>query len=303
MDFILFAIVYSLIWILSKLPAKAVYVFSDFLYFIIYYLAGYRKETVYRNISRSFPEKSEKEVTILVKKFYHFFCDVFLESFTSLHWPYEKLAKRYTVKNPELIEELYKSRKNVMLVFGHYGNWEWFGTGYIRICPYTVLIIYKPLHNKYFNRWIERVREHKNSVHVPSERSFRTILEYERNKIPYLSLMLADQRPLPNNIQHWITFLNQDTPVFLGPEKIARRTGQVAVFMNTRQLKRGHYQIEFVEITDDPGTTGRHEIIETYFNLLEKLISEQPELYLWSHKRWKFSREEIEGRKADQDSS
>jgi len=303
MDFILFAIAYSLIWILSKLPTKAVYIFSDFLFLIIYYLAGYRKKVVYRNISRSFPEKSEKEISILVKKFYHFFCDVFIESFTSLHWPYEKLARRYTVKNPELIEELFESKRNVMLVLGHFGNWEWFATRYIKICPYTVLIVYRPLQNKYFNRWIEKVREGKNVVHLPTERSFRTILEYENKKIPYLSLMLADQRPIRENIQYWTTFMNQDTPVFVGPEKIARRTNQVVVFMKTNRLKRGHYQIEFIQMTDRPEETEQYWITDTYFRMMEDMIREQPEVYLWSHNRWKFSREEIEGKEHSQDAS
>jgi len=303
MKFVLFAIAYSMIWLFSKLPVRILYAFSSFLSLLIYYLFPYRKKIVFRNISRSFPEKSEKEISILVRKFYRFFCDTFTESFTSLHWPYEKLEKRYTVKNPELIQEMFDRKRNVMLVFGHYGNWEWFGARYIKTCPFKVLIIYKPLHNKYFNRWIERVREHKNSIHVPSENSFRTILEHEREKIPYLSLMLADQRPMRKNIQHWTTFLNQDTPVFLGPEKIARKTGQVVIFMNTRQIKRGHYQIEFVKITENPGNTAQYEITDTYFRMLESLIREQPELYLWSHKRWKFSRKEIEGTRDDQDAS
>ena len=252
MKYFLYLIVYSLFWLLSKLPDGLLYAFSGFLSQCLCYLVPYRKKTTLRNISRSFPEMSAGEINELVRKFYRFFCDVFVESLASLHWPEEKLVRRYTVKNNEMIEGYRAEGRNVMLVFGHYANWEWFATYIKEYSPFKVLIVYKPLHNKYFDRWIQRVRMSHNSVYIPSENAFRTILEYEREKIPYLSLMLSDQRPLRENIQHWITFMNQDTPVFLGPEKIARKTGQVVVFMNTRKLRRGHYQVEFVEICRDP---------------------------------------------------
>lgn len=290
MKYLLYLIVYSLFWVLSKLPDGMLYAFSGFLFRCLYYFIPYRKKVTLRNISRSFPEKNDAEVRILFRKFYRFFCDVFVESLTSLHWPEKKLVERYSVKNNELIESHRTAGRNVMLVFGHYANWEWFATYIREYSPFKVLIVYKPLHNKYFDRWIQRVRMSRNSVYIPSEHAFRAILEYERQKIPYLSLMLSDQRPLRDNIQHWITFMNQDTPVFLGPEKIARKTGQVVVFMNTRRLRRGHYQIEFEEITRDPKSEPPFAITDAYFAHLEKLIREEPELYLWSHKRWKFER-------------
>jgi KDO2-lipid IV(A) lauroyltransferase len=126
------------------------------------------------------------------------------------------------------------------------------------------------------------------------ERSLRTILDFEKRKIPYLSYMVADQRPLPAQIHHWINFMNQDTPVFSGPERIARKTGQVVIFLKIRRIKRGYYEVDLIPVTDNPANTHENEITDTYFCMLEEMIREQPELYLWTHNRWKFSRKDFQ---------
>ncbi|OFY52680.1 MAG: hypothetical protein A2Y87_04935, partial [Bacteroidetes bacterium RBG_13_46_8] len=208
MDAITFALTYVLIWLLSGLPFRMVCYFSDFIYLVTYYLIGYRKKIVYKNLHAAFPEKDAEEITRLAKKFYHFFCDVGLEIFISQKWSYEKIGQRYHVKNPEIVDHYLKQHKNVMIIAGHHGNWEW-TRSFTALCRVHVIAIYKPLSNKYFNRWVIRLREDKNHTVVPMERSLRTILDFEKSKMPYLSYMVADQRPLKAQIHHWINFLNQ----------------------------------------------------------------------------------------------
>jgi KDO2-lipid IV(A) lauroyltransferase len=295
MDAITFALSYALIWLISRLPMRMIYACSDCLYLVVYYLARYRRKVVFNNLTRAFPEKGPAEITRLAKKFYRFFCDVGLEIFVSQRWSYEKIGQFYRVKNPEIVDYQKTQHRNVMIIAGHHGNWEWTRTFTAR-CNIHIIAIYKPLSNKYFDRWVRRLREDENHTVIPMEQSLRTILDFENRKVPYLSYLVADQRPLPAQIHHWITFLNQDTPVYTGPERIARKTGPAVMFLKTRRVKRGLYDVELIPITDHPADTAENEITHTFFRMLEEMIREQPELYLWSHNRWKFSREDIQGR-------
>jgi KDO2-lipid IV(A) lauroyltransferase len=265
------------------------------LYFVTYYIAGYRKEVVFKNLSTAFPEKNPTEIRQLAKKFYRFFCDVGLETFISQKWSYEKIGKGYKVSNPQIVDYHIKNNRNVMILAGHHGNWEW-TRSFTALCNVHVIAVYKPLSNKYFNRWIVSVREDENHTVVPMDQSFRTILDFERKNVPYLSYLVADQRPLRSQIHHWLTFLNQDTPVFTGPEKIARKTGQAVLFLRERRVRRGLYDVDLIQITDNPSGIPENEITDRYFRLLEEMIREQPEIYLWSHNRWKLKREDVQVR-------
>jgi KDO2-lipid IV(A) lauroyltransferase len=200
----------------------------------------------------------------------------------------------YKVRNPEIVDNYIKQNRNVMIIAGHHGNWEW-TRSFTAVCNIHIIAIYKPLSNKYFNRWVVRVREDENHTVVPMDQSFRTIIDFERRKVPYLSYLVADQRPLPVQIHRWINFLNQDTPVFSGPEKIAMKTGQVVIFLKIHRVKRGLYEVDLIPITDNPAGASENEITDSYFRMLEEMIREQPELYLWSHNRWKFTREDVPG--------
>jgi len=293
MDAITFGLSYAMIWLLSMFPLKIVYLFSDFLYLITYYMVGYRREVVFRNLSRAFPDKDPAEITSLAKRFYHFFCDVGLEIFVSQRWSYDKIGQIYKVRNPEIVDHYFNQHRNVMIIAGHHGNWEW-TRSFTALCPAHVIAVYKPLSNKYFNRWIIRLREDENHTVVSMDHSLRTILDFERRKVPYLSYLVADQRPRKIQIHHWINFLNQDTPVFAGPERIAVKTGQAVLFLKIKKLKRGHYEVDLIPISGQPENTSENEITDTYFRMLEEMIREQPEIYLWSHNRWKFVREEVQ---------
>jgi KDO2-lipid IV(A) lauroyltransferase len=187
-----------------------------------------------------------------------------------------------------VLDELYATRKDIMLISAHYGNWEW-----LSILPlfthYKVLGIYKTLHNKYFDRMFSNLRSKYGVIPVTTEKTFRTIIDYQERKIPVMPYFLADQRPRWKEIQHWIKFLNQETSVILGPEKIARKLGMAVVFIKHLKVRRGYYESVFIPVESDPINTKPHEITEKYFQILENIIRDSPSEYLWTHNRWKHT--------------
>lgn len=293
LDALWFYPLYATLYFFTLLPLPVQFVLSDPLFFFIYRIARYRKSTVYGNLHRAFPEKSEKEIRKIALSYYHHFCDYIIESIALTRISEKEVKKRFSYKNPEVISELHRQGKSILLAFGHSGNWEWI-TNLPLFFPYKVLAIYKPLKNKYVNRYFIRIRERFGVKTIPMATSLRTIIEYDCNKVPTLTMVVTDQRPLINQIEYWTTFMNQETPVLLGTEKIAKKLDFAVVFMHIRKTRRGYYEGEFVQITDRPRETAPFEITELHVRELEKQIREQPFTWLWSHKRWKFKREEVE---------
>jgi Kdo2-lipid IVA lauroyltransferase/acyltransferase len=291
MRYIFFHILYGFSWLLSHLPLRILYGLSDIVFLFVYYIFPYRKKLVFKNLRNSFPHWSEKEVTRTAKCFYHFFCDFFLESALFVFMKEKELLERFTYTNPELLNDLYDRGKSIILVFGHYGNWEWSAT-LPKFMKHTGLGVYKPLHISYIDRIFLNSRERFGVVAVPSDRIARELMEYREKKILTLSYFLADQRPLLKHIQYWTTLLNQDTPFVLGPEKLAKKMDFAVVYFKTKRIKRGYYESSFTLITDKPGETGENEITEKFLKLLEAHILEEPAFWLWTHNRWKHSKEE-----------
>jgi KDO2-lipid IV(A) lauroyltransferase len=288
MDFLLFFIPFGLIWLLSWLPLKVLYVVSDICFFFVWYIIPYRKKLVFKNLSLSFPEKSPEEIRIIAKKSYRHFCDNFIESLAAVHLRLDEHIKRYKVRNGEVLDNLDAEGKDIMLITSHYGNWEWFS-----ILPFythhKVLAVYKTLHNKYFDRMFSNLRSKYGIIPVTKEKTFRTIIDYQKKKIPVMVYLLADQRPTWKEIQHWIRFLNQDTSIILGPEKIAKKLNMTVVFVKHFKLRRGYYETEFITLASDPANTKPFEITEKYYQTLESIIKESPAEYLWTHNRWKHT--------------
>lgn len=288
MDFIIFSLSFGLIWLLTWLPLKVLYVFSDICYFFIWYIIPYRKKLVYKNLSQSFPEKTKDDIHLIARQFYRHFCDNFIESLAAIRLDPEEHKRRYIFKNPEVLEELYKSGKSILLIGPHYGNWEWFSI-LPRFTRYPVMAVYKSLHNKYYDRMFFRLRSHYGLIPVSTEKTLRTLIDYQNKKIQVLIYFLADQRPRWREIQHWIRFLNQDTSVILGPEKIASKLGMSVVFIKNLKVRRGYYESTFIHLVTDPVSTGPHEITEKFYQYLETMIKENPGYYLWTHNRWKHT--------------
>lgn len=288
---ILFYLTYSFLWLITLLPLGVLYLFSDFVYLVLYYLVGYRKKTVFQNLRKSFPDKSSTEISSIARKFYRHLCDYFIESVYLIHMSEKENARRITYKNAAFLQDYFPQGKSILLLVSHYGNWEW-PNRITRLSPHTLLGIYKPLQNKYFDRFFSQLRGQFGGVAIPMESTLRTIVAYQREKKPFILYTVADQRPQWTGIQHWTTFLNQDTPVITGPEKIARRFNLPVYFLDLQKTKRGYYTAEFKRLSEQPATEPDFHITRLYQSMVEKKIQQQPALWLWSHKRWKYFRHE-----------
>lgn len=286
MKIIGFYLFYGFVRFLSFFPLRWLYAVSSLLYPLIYYIIPYRKKLVFKNLRNSFPEKSENEITRIAKKFYRHFCDSFFESMVGGFLSGEELFERFKIANPELCNDLYNKKKSISLLMVHYGNWEWSS-----IMPWNVkhvvLPIYKPLRNKYFDNYFKKNREKFGCQTVAMEKILRVLTLYRKEGIPTMTYFIGDQRPRWAHIQHWIKFLNQDTPVILGAEKISKKFCHAVIFLDVSRVKRGYYEARFHLITDEPENTSTFEITEKYYAILEERIRENPEYWLWTHKRWK----------------
>lgn len=287
MNAVLFYIAYAFIWLITWLPLRVLFVFSDLFFILIYHIAGYRRKIVRENLRNSFPEKPATELRRIEKAFYHHLCDSFVEWVYPLHHSARRMEKYYYFKNPELFNQLYAEGRGVVGVLGHYGNWE-----YLSLLPqkirHKVWAIYKPLNNPHFDRLIYRLRS-KFGVHMVSDNeSIRKLISETRAGEITMTYFLADQSPQKSKIRHWVTFLNQPTPVFLGAEQIAKKLDMAVVFIDIiREKQRGHYSVEFRLLAKNPREYPDFEITEMHVRALENRIRKAPEYWLWSHRRWK----------------
>lgn len=285
-----YILTYGLIWLLHLMPERILFLLSDLLYFLMFHVAGYRKKVVYENLKKSFPEYDNSQIREVAKKFYQHLSDLFLES-SLIHFYSEKqIIKRMSYKNLELLQSTLDSGKQVMAVLGHYGNWEYLlAVGLLT--GYPVVGIYKPLANKHFDRMIQRSRKTFGGVVVPMEKIARKLIEYNNQDQRVTTIFLGDQRPVFSQIQYWTKFLGQDTPVYLGAEKLAKKLDAAVIFIKVRKKSRGRYEAEFELITDQPKELESHSITDAHVKILEDLIREEPAYWLWTHRRWKHSYE------------
>lgn len=290
MKFISFILVYGLFWLLHLLPAKILDLFSCLLYFFIYHVAGYRKKVVYENLHRAFPEYNSFETRKIARRFYRHLSDLILEEAIAHFDSKAQHLRRMSYTNPELLKDLYKKGKQVIAITAHYGNWEFLTTLGV-LTDFKILGAYKPLKNKYFDRIVRQNRERYNSIPVPMEKIVKVMIQHHRENIPALTVFLADQRPLFRHIQYWTKFLGLDTPMYLGPEKLAKKLNAAVVFLKIRKIRLGHYKTETELICEEPGELENHGITESHVRILEKMIREAPQYWLWSHRRWKHSYE------------
>jgi KDO2-lipid IV(A) lauroyltransferase len=271
---------------LSYLPLRVFYGFSDFLAYVLRLVLRYRKEVVESNIVAAFPDLSRHEKLIIIKKFYRHFSDVLLETIQLFAFRKDFLTKRIQLENPEFFERMHAEGKSLVAVGGHTGNWEWLGTALAKISGYTTLAAYRPLANHRADRLMKKIRTQLGTHLIPSQQIYRAVLKAQT---PVLVYLIADQAPHPEQA-YWMNFLGRDTPVFWGPEKIARSKEFVVVYLAMQRLKRGHYLITIKEADNALMFSGDGEITEWHAKQLEQEIRKTPEAWLWSHKRWKHTR-------------
>jgi KDO2-lipid IV(A) lauroyltransferase len=275
------------LWALTLLPLRLLYILSDVLFFITYYLVRYRKNVVIRNIEKSFPHKSENERNLIVRKFYHYLCDYFIESMYMINMGAKECGERYRYENVEILEKYHSKNQSIIMAASHFGNWEWAANSMVQI-PYRIFGIYKPLSSPLFNKLFVYMRSKYNSLPVPMKHTLRVIRESLNNKEVFVIYLVGDQRPMPEDLDYWTTFLNQETPVITGIEKIAKKFNFPVIFLDVERVKRGYYKVKFIEISDNPITTRKYEITGKYIRKVEEVVNATPEFWLWSHKRWKF---------------
>jgi Kdo2-lipid IVA lauroyltransferase/acyltransferase len=279
-------------WIFRLFPLRFHYHIATISYFLFYHIFRYRRGVVESNLANSFPEKSVRERTRIAKHFYRHFCDVFVETlyFDRISVHEGKSVVNYT--NADLPNSYLNQGRQVVIILGHYNNWEWF-CNWPLYSKYQFYPIYKKLKSKAFERFYIKLRGRFGAIPLERSDTFRQLIHNYQNGIPSVSAFLFDQTPRIYEIQHWVKFLNQETPVILGAEKIARKTNAVVLFAKSRKLKRGKYEVEYQLVTDHPADCAKFEITDKCIKLLEKQINEHPEFWLWSHKRWKHKRAKV----------
>ena len=292
-----FPFFYYPIWILLKalaaLPLSVLYVLSDFLYVVTYYIIKYRKKVVLQNLHNAFPDKSEQEIAQIAKAFYKQFADVIVEILKLGNISASELRKRVAFENPEVVEALIAEGKPVIMLGSHVCNWEWpLSAGAVSF-DFPSDGVYKELKNPFFEEYMLHIRSRLGGRLVKTTDSSRDFIRKRHQ--PRMIALLSDQTPLWHEIEYWTTFLNQDTGFFVGAEKLHKSLGHAILFTDIKRTARGHYSLKFEPMTGEvkspPESSGDFPLTEEFVQKLEAVIHRNPANYLWTHKRWKHTRE------------
>ena len=292
-------IVYVLFYTLSLLPFRILYGMADIGYVLLYYIIRYRRGVVRKNLVTAFPEKSINDIKTIERKFYHWFCDYFLEAIKLLSISEKELRRRFTIINSEEVEQCFQEGQDVAAILGHYCNWEWLSCVGMNLPPERETgLIYHPLRNKTFDYLFRKLRSHEQNSHViPKKDILRYVVTKKREGVRNICGYISDQGPKWTNIHLWLPFLNHEyTPVFTGGERIMRKMNNAVFYVEMSRPKRGYYTATYKLITRDPNTLPADEITRRFFCLLEETIRQEPAFYLWSHNRWKRTKEEFDRR-------
>ncbi len=280
-------------WFISILPFRVLYALSDGLYYIVYYLTGYRKKTVFTNLKRAFPEKNKKEIRKIARQYYRNLADIILETLKIRNFSEKELDRRIIFKNYEILESYRQQGRSVFVATGHSGNWEWLGIGLARITKFHPYAIYKQLNDPYFEQYMSMLRTKSgyNNL-IRFKQTFRSLarLREQQNVV----IIVADQTPTKIEINYWTDFFGRETGFFLGLEKMSKALDYVVVFFDMYRVKRGYYEIDISLLEDAPQKTGEYEITEKYVKKLESVIKKNPDNWLWSHRRWKHQKPKSE---------
>ena len=288
-----------LVQILSLLPLQGLYLLGDcLLYPLMYYVVRYRRKIVAKNLRNAFPDKTDKERKVIEKGFYHHFSDLFAEIIWSYRASEKQLREHYILENVPEIEEVIHEKGGIFFVLGHFGNWEW--TPEIqhrysdrRIQQYNV---YRRLKNKGADEVMVSLREKRSGRGTGIEKNdlVRRLIALKQAGTMYSLGLISDQKVSPQNTYYRTTFLNQDTGFPGGGEVLAKKFDKAVGYVHSTQERRGVYRVHVYFITKDPAKTEYGYITERFARMLEQNILEQPELWLWSHNRWKWKREDIQ---------
>lgn len=278
---------------LALLPYSALYAISNGLYFLVYHVFGYRKKVVINNLKNSFPQYTSQQIEEVTRKFYRHFCDTIVEIIKLLHVSEKQLDKRVTFKNLEHLQQFHQEEKSVTVLMSHYANWEYIPFISCKLQAASASI-YHVLKNQDFDTLMKEMRGQFGLHLFPMETALRSLVSLRKKCGDYIVGVIADQTPHSEYNRVWLRFLNQDTYVYMGPEKIATKFNHAVAYMKMTKPKRGHYILEVVPVIENAKESRPFEIIKTYYSMLEKQINDKPEFWLWTHRRWKHNRKEDE---------
>ncbi len=286
MNLFVFILAYPFIWILSILPFRVLYIISDFIYLILYYIIGYRKKVVLDNLKLTFPEKPIEELLIIRKKFYKHFVDVFIEMIKTFTASKELIYKHYTFTNIDFLTDLYNDGKSIILVGPHYANWEWIMSldSFVKYKGYAT---YSKIGNPYFNAKILKSRAKFGTTLLPTSNTVSEIISNSKNNIQAAYGLLSDQSPQINKTHYWSTFFNVKVPIHTGAEMLVKKYNMNMVFIETKKVKRGYYETSFSLVQENSTDNSAYGLTDNFLKKVENHVYKQPEYYLWTHKRFK----------------
>lgn len=287
----MYYIIYPLLYLLSLLPWRVMYFIADGLYGLVFYIVGYRKEVVMKNLLIAFPEKTTAERTRIAKDFYHNFIDTIVETIKLLSASNKTLDKRFSA-NIELVNDLYDSGINVQLQCGHFFNWEFINLCAARALKYPFVGVYQPLSNKTMEKIMLNMRKRNGTIMIPTKDFKTNFRAYVANQ--YALGLAADQNPPFALKAHWVPFFNRLTPFITGPEKGAKLNNTAVIFGHFYKVKRGYYHIDLEIITTAPNSFENGQLTKVFAQYVERAVRLKPANYLWSHRRWKWEYNESE---------
>ncbi len=286
MQFLAYILIYPFLWLISILPFKILYGLSNGVYILLFYVIGYRKKVVTSNLKLVFPEKTDKEINTIRKKFYKHLCDMFLEMIKTLTIKEKDLKQRFKVLNPEELTRIEGLNKSAIIMFGHYASWEWSieMQNYIKFNGYAV---YKRLANRYFDSLVKRIRSKFNTHLISTKETINVISANEAQGKRSITAFLSDQSPRLSKDVYWGTFMGIEVPCFTGAERLAKKLNLSTIYLKINKVKRGFYQAEVITLAEDSTIYKDYKLTDMFLREVEKQIYEAPEYYFWTHKRWK----------------
>ncbi|CAN1553272.1 HtrB Lauroyl/myristoyl acyltransferase [Flavobacteriaceae bacterium] len=289
MQFLLYIFLYPILWCISMLPFRILYIVSDGVYLLTYYIIGYRKKTVRENLALALPHLSEKERLVIEKKSFRHMCDVFLEMIKTLTISKSEMDKRYVFNNLEVYSDLEKKGKSIALLCAHYASYEW-AVSMNSKADFESYAVYKKINNRYFDKLVRDIRSKFKATLITTKETIPVMASNFRNNKLGLYGLVSDQSPKLGSFFHWNTFMGIEVPIHTGGEMLAKKYDMNVIFLRTKKVKRGYYEATFEVLSDNAKEVPNYEITDQFLKLVEEQIYEQPEFYLWSHKRWKHRR-------------
>ena len=278
---------FSILLLISKLPLRILYIFSDVMFFLNYYLIGYRKSEVLENLKNAFPDKSQHELNTISKKFFSNFCDYLVEMLKAFTISETESRVRMQHLNQDLFHEAKNEGKNVILLSGHVFNWEWFNALTTTVPQSKSYPVYRKMSNTFWEEKIKTIRNRFNNSPLEASEVIRHIFR-NPNDGDSVYMFVADQTPHVSTVNFGLNFLNQRTPAFVGYDKLSTRLDMVFIYCEMKKVKRGFYQVNYHRIFPDGEKFVEHEVVKKFHRQLENTIRKRPDNWLWSHRRWKY---------------